>query len=399
MCQNFLKIIRMPSNPGRKRVKFSRIVRDVHACALPACAVQSSARMISFIVPAHNEQAYLPKTLQAIHEAARAVGQPYEIVVANDASTDATESVARENGARVVSVNNRQIAATRNSGARATLGERLFFVDADTMINAKAVAEALRLMNNGAVGGGGPVWLGKGEAVPLYIRVLSVFQVILAKAGGFTGGAFLFCRTDAFRATGGFNERMFWGEEGDFILKLKREGRFIVLWKPVLTSGRRFRTAHGGQVLTLCSRVFFAPRKLFTDRASVEKIWYDSNRERDDVMPRSAMARFYNSIALVVILVMLTGPLWDFVPWSMTPLGTPLGIVRLVIGTFLCHVGLLFWPIAIILLVNVLRQKRLTGVVHSAVLIGICVWQGWGCTRGVIWVWERAGHWVLGVGL
>lgn len=34
--------------------------------------------MISFVVPAHNEQAYLGRTLRAIYESARAVGQPYE---------------------------------------------------------------------------------------------------------------------------------------------------------------------------------------------------------------------------------------------------------------------------------------------------------------------------------
>ena len=46
--------------------------------------------MISFIVPAHNEQASLGLTLEAIREAARAVGQPYEIIVVDDAATDAT---------------------------------------------------------------------------------------------------------------------------------------------------------------------------------------------------------------------------------------------------------------------------------------------------------------------
>jgi glycosyltransferase involved in cell wall biosynthesis len=43
--------------------------------------------MISFIVPAHNEQACLPRTLRAIHDSARVVGQPYEIIVVDDAST------------------------------------------------------------------------------------------------------------------------------------------------------------------------------------------------------------------------------------------------------------------------------------------------------------------------
>ena len=87
--------------------------------------------MISFVVPAHNEQACLGRTLQAIHESARVVDQPYEVIVVDDASTDATSDLARQNNARVVSVNHRQIAATRNSGGRAAQGERLFFVDTD----------------------------------------------------------------------------------------------------------------------------------------------------------------------------------------------------------------------------------------------------------------------------
>ena len=71
----------------------------------------------------------------AIRESADVVAQPYEIIVVNDASTDATAEVARRNHARVVDVNHRQIAATRNSGARVSNGECLFFVDADTTID------------------------------------------------------------------------------------------------------------------------------------------------------------------------------------------------------------------------------------------------------------------------
>src|SRR5258708_8702482 len=92
-----------------------------------SCATTSRARrrarkldaVISFVVPAYNEEKYLAATLAAIHEAARSAGEPYEVVVANDASTDATAAIAEAGGARVVSVEKRQIAATRNAGARA----------------------------------------------------------------------------------------------------------------------------------------------------------------------------------------------------------------------------------------------------------------------------------------
>ena len=46
--------------------------------------------MLSFIVPAYNEELELPATLSAIHAAAAAHREPYEIIVVDDASTDAT---------------------------------------------------------------------------------------------------------------------------------------------------------------------------------------------------------------------------------------------------------------------------------------------------------------------
>src|SRR6187431_1250788 len=122
--------------------------------------------MISFIVPAHNEEFCLPKTLKAIHESARALGEAHEVIVVNDAPTDGTGEIARQHNATVVKVNHRQIAAARNSGARAARSERLFFVDADTTVTPAVIRSALRWMDKGAAGGGAPTRF-EGP-VPLY---------------------------------------------------------------------------------------------------------------------------------------------------------------------------------------------------------------------------------------
>lgn len=349
--------------------------------------------MISFIVPAHNEQAGLGRTLQAIHDSARVVGRPYEIIVVDDASTDATAEVARQNNARVVSVNHRQIAATRNSGGRAARGERLFFVDADTNINPRAVASALRYMDKGAAGGGAVVSVE--GIVPLYIRLIAFLPVIFVKLAGFTGGAFMFCTREAFHATGGFDERLYWAEEGAFALALKREGRFVVLWERVLTSGRRFRTMSGGlQMLAFCARAVLSPVKTFTRRSAVEKIWYDSNREGDDKMPNTLGVKVSNAIALLILIVLLTGPIWYFIPRSLTPLASPLGKCRFVIGTFLCHVGLVFWPFAIVLFGSLLRRKQWIEWIKLAALFALCSWQALESTQGVIRIWTQLHHWL-----
>src|SRR5215472_17483801 len=94
-----------------------------------------SKPMISFIVPAYNEEHEISDTLTAIREAAFGAIQPYEIIVVDDASTDATAKIASDAGAKVIPINRRQIAASRNAGARAAHGEYLFFIDADTRIN------------------------------------------------------------------------------------------------------------------------------------------------------------------------------------------------------------------------------------------------------------------------
>ena len=350
--------------------------------------------MISFIVPAHNEQSCLPRTLQAIHESARAVGKPYEIIVVDDASTDATTEIARQYNARVVGVNHRQISATRNSGARAATGEQFFFVDADTTINPRSVALALRAMDKGAAGGGAPTWLGKDEVVPLYVKLVGFLMVIGAILIGFTGGAFMFCTRQAFQATGGFNERLFWGEEGVFAMGLKRLGRFVVVWNPVLTSGRRLRKTSALELMRGFVRMIFSPVKMVTQRSSVEKIWYDSNRADDDKMPSSLTARISNGVALVLLLVLITAPLWDLVPISLTPRSSPQGKVRFVLAMYVCHACLIFWPVGIVLLLNLLRRKHWLEWLKLAALCAFCFWQAWQSTLCVVRIWTLLGHWL-----
>jgi glycosyltransferase involved in cell wall biosynthesis len=74
-----------------------------------------SKPMISFIVPAYNEEHELSGALAAIHAAASGATGPYEIIVVDDASTDATPKIASDAGAKVIPINRRQIALRRAS--------------------------------------------------------------------------------------------------------------------------------------------------------------------------------------------------------------------------------------------------------------------------------------------
>ncbi len=179
-----------------------------------------------------------------------------------------------------------------------------------------------------------------------------------------------------------------------FTLALKQEGRFVVLGRRLTTSGRRFRKNSGLQLLLGGIRLMFNPLKMFTQRAAVEKVWYGSDRSDDSRRSNSISGRMGSAIVLLVLGALATGPLWHLVPWSPTPLASPLGKLRLGIAVLLCHAGLLPWPVAILLLVDLLRQKRWTGVPQSAMLVAFFGWQACESTSGVVWVWGRLCRWL-----
>src|SRR5260370_4739575 len=195
--------------------------------------------MISFIVPAYNEEHELSGTLAAIHDAASGPSGPSEIIVVDDASTDATPEIATQTGARVIRINRRQIAAARNSGWRTAQGDYLFFIGADTRINRAHVTGAIAAMEAGYVGGSARVNMD--GLIPIWGRMLLLGFSSVYFGLNLGAGAFLFTTRDNFDIVGGFDEQYFAGEEVYFSLALKKLGRFKVLPEPVVTSGRQLR--------------------------------------------------------------------------------------------------------------------------------------------------------------
>ena len=228
--------------------------------------------MLSFIIPAHNEEALIGNCLAAIHDAARDAGQSYEIIVVSDASTDRTAEIADAGGARVLIVNHRQIAATRNAGARAAAGDIFFFVDADTSVTRPAVRSAHRVLRRGAVGGGACVRFD--GYVPLYGRVLERMIFPLAfPLFGLAPGCFVFCTREAYVAAGGYDESLFVAEEVAFAHRLKRLGRFVIIREHVITSPRKLRSRSALEMASLGLRMALAGRKSLHSRDGLE-FWY-----------------------------------------------------------------------------------------------------------------------------
>ena len=232
--------------------------------------------MLSFIVPAYNEEHELPATLAAIHSAAEAAALPYEIVVADDDSTDETAEIARHAGARVVPVRRRQIAAARNAGARAARGNVFFFVDADTRITSTHVIEAVEVLNAGVAGGSARVAIG--EEIPRWARIFVYLFSKIYFAANLGAGAFLFTSRDFFERAGGFDEQYFAGEEIYFSQALKKLGRFTLLSEPVVTSGRKLRIYSGRQILLRSIQIVLGGKGAVRSRAKLD-LWYGGRRE------------------------------------------------------------------------------------------------------------------------
>lgn len=87
---------------------------------------------MSIIIPAKNEEAYLPLTLTSIDRFSG--GPPFEVIVVDGDSEDETREIAHHWGATVVAGTGTGIGHDRNLGAAVAQGDWFAFVDADTIL-------------------------------------------------------------------------------------------------------------------------------------------------------------------------------------------------------------------------------------------------------------------------
>jgi glycosyltransferase involved in cell wall biosynthesis len=226
---------------------------------------------LSFIVPAYNEERAIGATLAAIGAAVAALGEPCEIIVADDASADRTGEIALAHGARVVAVNNRSIARTRNDGARHARGDYLFFVDADTIVDHRVIGAALVRLRAGDVGGGAIFrWDDPHRG---FGRVLEFGVAYVTRWLRLASGCFVFAKRTAFEAVGGFDADLVASEEWALSRALGRVGRFRVLREPVITSGRKLAQLRMRDVLRLGLRAGLRGPRALREREYAH-IWY-----------------------------------------------------------------------------------------------------------------------------
>lgn len=230
---------------------------------------------LSIIIPAYNEAAHIVDAVDAARTAAEHAGEPFEIIVVNDDSSDNTAALAEQAGARVLHVHKRQIAAVRNAGAAAADGSVFVFIDGDSQPSGNLLRSVVTAIRQGAAAGGARVAYDRDGSV--FSRAAVEVWNFIGRVMGWAAGSFIFARREAFEAAGGFDERFFAAEEIVLSERLKRQGRFVVLSDPVITSSRKERTHNPAIYFVTLARVIFSAGRALQRRDGLA-IWYDGKR-------------------------------------------------------------------------------------------------------------------------
>jgi glycosyltransferase involved in cell wall biosynthesis len=201
-------------------------------------------RGISVVIPAYNEEKYLPKTLSSIKEACRffevEAGEPTEIIVVDNSSTDRTAEVAKVYGTRVICHEVRNIASVRNAGIKAAKYDLVVTVDADNYVPPDAFTKISKVMHTGRYVGGGVKIKVESNSWHLKLAGFLIDQLIL-RIAGISAGMFFFWKTAA-DTVGGFPEESLIAEDIAFAKRLKRFGQGL---------GQKFCNLRSVHILTL----------------------------------------------------------------------------------------------------------------------------------------------------
>ena len=222
----------------------------------------------SFVIPAYNEEFFIPKTLNSLKSAIAESKSfnKWEIIVVDNCSDDRTAEIAAELNAIVVHEPVRQIARARNSGAAKALGEILIFLDADTPVGPDTLIDVRNALSSGRVFGGGSVIQFDDHQNKYFLGSFIPFLWnLFSKAFNFGAGSFIFCTKKDFILSGGFPETVYAGEEIGFIQKLKKIHRkskrnFVILTNhPVVTSPSKLSWYSNWQITLYMLLVLFFP--------------------------------------------------------------------------------------------------------------------------------------------
>lgn len=234
---------------------------------------------ISIVIPAHNEEEFLPDCLRGVRRAAAFAKVEVEVIIVLNRCTDRTEAIAQEAGAMIVREDEANLSKIRNAGAAVATAPVLVTCDADSVPHQKTFSLVLAKLAAGNVVGGGTLTWPERWSLGIVCSVGSVLPYLIWHGVSF--GLF-WCYREDFEAIGGFNEKLVSIEDLDFAKRIKARGQ---------EDGRRFGTLVAAPLTTSCRKfdqfgdwyLFLNPRfvwRIFrgTDREVADKFWYQVGR-------------------------------------------------------------------------------------------------------------------------
>lgn len=206
---------------------------------------------VSFVVPARNEERLIADCVDSLRS--QRTRFPFEIIVVNNGSTDATAAIAAAHGARVIHEARPGLANARQAGLEAANGDFLIYVDADTRLPDHWAQDIVNLFERDdrlvAVTSDFTFYDGRpldnlGNLV--FRRVLSpVTNFVLRRTGRpeVLIGSAIAVRTDALRRVNGVDlEFQFYGEDTMLACRIHSQGDVRFVRNPQYrTSARRYQ--------------------------------------------------------------------------------------------------------------------------------------------------------------
>ncbi len=198
---------------------------------------------ISIILPAHDEESIIRETINALIDAEYPAKK--EIIVVNDGSTDKTEEILKgivkdEEGVRYVNTNHRGKATALNEGLNISVGDIIITLDADSVVDKRALVEMVKPFADKRVGAASGVIQGIVNRNILtwfqdFDYVLSSgWRYALNRANStYIFPGFAAYRKDALKAVGGFKEDTL-SEDFDIGVRLKKAGYKLVMSNAIM---------------------------------------------------------------------------------------------------------------------------------------------------------------------
>lgn len=195
---------------------------------------------ISVVIPAYNEQNNIHEVLDSL-KIQDYPNRKFEIIVADNGSTDNTVVIAKRYGAKIVHVLQKGAAYTRQAGFEKATGEIITTTDADTTLPKNWLLtiafEFAKRPKAVMISGMYDFYDGN-----LLLRFATwVFNYRLFAIFGWYSGANMGVRREAFIKVGGFDTSLPLSEDSDLGIRLRKLGQVVRLANfKVKTSARRF---------------------------------------------------------------------------------------------------------------------------------------------------------------